>query len=516
VRRGPGLVRAVARHVVAGCGAALLAAAAVAAPAPAGAQEVEFRGRGDIENDLFLRALIERGAYTLIARDTLLTAADTIHGTALVLRATVRLDGVITGDLVIVDANVFLRPNARILGSVRNIAGGLYPSELAVVQGGVRNQPNAPYLVRREGDGARLVVLGTVRPSVFVRPGLFGFAIPTYDRVDGLTLSYSTGLLLPRVERIEPVLTGRVDYRSQRGAITGGLELELPRGATSLTLGAERTTLTNERWIRDDLDNSVSFLFTAKDLRDYYEADRAYAEVARVLESGERTTDVFVRGQVENSRTLRAGTPWTVLGTPRADNIVVDDGRISSVLAGGSMEWMQPLHRVRVSAVVEAAAHALGGDHAFTRYLLSADWAMAGFANHTLRLQPHFQGPLPGTTSLPRQRWSFVGGSGTLYTFDIAEFRGDRVLFVATQYIIPLDRIRVRFLGSPDLEAMHLVGMAWTADERRDLEQNVGLRLRFPLVNVRVVTDPAAWVDDLKVSVGVNLPRRSWPWERGQ
>jgi hypothetical protein len=170
---------------------------------------------------------------------------------------------------------------------------------------------------------------------------------------------------------------------------------------------------------------------------------------------------------------------------------------------------------VRVAALVESALDVLGGEHAFSRYLVSADWAMAGFANHTLRLQPHFQGPLPGTESLPRQRWSFVGGSGTLYTFDVAEFRGDRVAFVETRYSIPLDPIRIRFIGSPDLEVLHLVGMAWTAEERRDLEQNVGLRLRFPLVNARVITNPRAWVDDLKFSVGVNLPRRSWPWERG-
>jgi hypothetical protein len=482
--------------------------------AGAQAQQVEVRGRGDIDNDVFLRGLIARGDYTLIAHDTLFTAADTIHGTALVLRATIRFDGVITGDLVIVDGNVFLRPNARILGDIRSIAGGLYSSELATVQGGVRNEPNAPYLVRREAGDERLVILGTTRPSVLLRPGLFGFAIPTYDRVDGLTLSYSSGLVLPRMERIEPVLMGRLDYRSQRGAFTGGLELQLPRGATSLNLGAERTTVTNERWIRDDFDNSISYFFIAKDVRDYYAADRAYVELQRTLESGPRTTQAFLRAQVEDGRTLTAASPWTVMGTPRQDNIVIDDGRISSLIAGGSLTWTLPQHVVRASALVEAAGEVLGGEHGFARFLVNADWAMAALANHTLRIQPHFQGPLPGTTTLPQQRWSFVGGSGTLTTFEIAEFRGDRVAFVETQYSIPLDRVQVRFLGTPDLQALHMVGMAWTAAERRGFEQNVGARLRFPMVNVRVLTNPTALVDDLEVSVGVNLPRRSWPWER--
>jgi hypothetical protein len=503
-------------RLLAGCVMAAGTGGLLAAAAPLAAQQpvVVVQGRGDADNDVFLRQLVRSGEYQLISRDTLITAADTIRGTALVLRATIRLDGVVTGDLVIVDANVFLRPNARVLGTVRNIGGGFYPSELADLQGGVRNEPNAPYLVRRQEQGERLVIVGTVRPATLVRPGFFGFAIPTYDRVDGLTLSYGSGVLLPRLERVEPVLGGRVDYRSQRGAITGGLELEIPRGATALRLGAERTTLTNEAWIREALDNSVAFLFTGRDLRDYYEADRAWVEVRRGLETGERTSSAFVRAQLEEARALGAGSPWTVTGTPREDNIQVDAGRISSVVAGGETEWSQRWHQVRITALVEAAGEVVRGEHGFGRYLVSADWAMAGLASHTLRVIPHFQGPLPGTDSLPRQRWSFVGGSGTLYTYEVARFRGDRVAFVETRYIIPVDGVRLRILGTPDLELLHLAGMAWTADDPRELEQNVGMRIRFPLVNFRAVTNPAAWREELEFSVGANLPRRAWRWER--
>jgi hypothetical protein len=484
--------------------------------AGASAQQVEVRGRGDADNDAFLRRLVESGEYRLIARDTLLTATDTVHGTALVVGATVRIDGVITGDLVIVDANVFLRPNARILGSVRNIAGGYYPSDHAVIQGGLRTEPNADYRVREEAGGARLVILGIAQPGVIVRPGIFGFAVPTYDRVDGLTLSYGSGVLLPRMGRVEPVINGRIDYRSQRGAITGGLELELPRGATTLAIGAERTTVTNERWIRGDLDNTISFFFMAKDLRDYYAADRAYAELRRIIESGPRTTTLRLRAQVEDATSLRAGTPWTVTGTPRADNLPVDEGRISSLIGGGRMEWDLPQHRVRVDGLVEGASpRALDGDHEFARFVLSGDWAMNAFSNQTLRIQPHLQGPLPGTDWLPRQRWSFVGGSGTLNTFEIAEFRGDRVAFVETTYIIPVP-YRVRFLGTPDLELLHAAGMAWTANDARSLEQNVGARIRFGLVNVRLLMNPAASGDQtrFKFSAGLNLPRRAYAWER--
>lgn len=492
----------------------LLSPAGAAGQDPAAPPDpgVERRGRGDADNDAFLGRFLATGEYVLFVRDTAIAHADTIRGNALVLRATVRIDGVVDGDLVGVDANVFLRPTARVLGNVRNIAGGFYPSDLAVIAGTTHSEPTAPYFVQEREDGT-FVIQGLIRHSALVLSGVYGLQPPAYDRVDGLTLTAGAGLLLPRIERFEPILRGRVDYRSQRGVITGGAELGLPRGDTELAVGAERTTLTNERWISSDLANSVTYFFTGTDYRDYYEADRAYVELRRMLETGTRTTTMFLRGQVEEARTLPAGSPWTVLGTPREDNIVVAESRIASAVAGGSVDWIQPGHVVQLGGTLEAAGTMLRGAHNFVRYVADADWAMAGFSNHTLRIQAHAQGPLPGTDSLPPQRWSFVGGNGTLHTFDMAEFRGDRVAFVETTYSVPVRRMRVRLLGVPDLQLMHLAGMAWTATESRTFEQNVGVRLRFSFINVRVVLDPALPLDKARFIAGFNIPRRSYPWE---
>jgi hypothetical protein len=166
-------------------------------------------------------------------RDTVIGHADTIPGTALVVGATARIDGVVAGDLVAVDANVFLRPTARVHGSVRNIAGGFYPSDLATIDGTTTSDPTAAYFVRPREDGL-FIIQGITRQRMVVFSGFYGLQPPAYDRVDGVTVTIGAGLLLPRVERIEPLLRGHVDYRSQRGAITGGGELALPRGRTEL------------------------------------------------------------------------------------------------------------------------------------------------------------------------------------------------------------------------------------------------------------------------------------------
>lgn len=479
----------------------------------ASAQTVEVRGRGDRANDAFLRTLIASGEYQLIAQDTLLTRNDTIHGTALVLAATLRLEGTIAGDLVIVDANVFVRPTARVLGSIRNISGGLYSSELAAVGAGIESDPNAPYRVERPTE-QRIIIRGTTRESPLVLYGIRGLQMPTYDRVDGLSLGLAAGLLLPRVGDVEPIVRGRVEWRSARGEFTGGAELAATRRRTEIAAGAERTTVTNERWIRSDLSNSISSLVRGRDRRDYYEADRAYVELRRLLEQGERVTNAYLRMQVEEAFALPARNPWSLFGDFRQDNIDFDESRTTSAIVGIGTVWTMPRHLVELNGAVEAGLDLFEADREFNRYEIDLDWAMAALSNHTLTIEAHVQGPLPGTDSLPAQRWSFVGGAGTLPTFDDAEFRGDRVAYVETAYSIPLPRrLQLRVLGRPSFELLHMAGMAWTAAQSRSFEQNVGARLRFNILYLRIVTDPERFEDAAKFSVGVQFPRRPYPWQ---
>lgn len=494
----------------------LVVIAMVCAAPPLHAQTVQVRGRGEPEHDRFLRRLIESGDYVLITQDTLLGRNDTIPGTALVIASTMRLEGVIAGDLVVVDANVFVRPTARVLGDMHNIGGGLYYSEVAAVTGSIHLDPNAPYRIDEQADGS-FAIVGTTRESSLILYGIKGLQIPTYDRVDGLTLSASAGYSFPLIGDVEPLLRGRVDYRFARSDLTGGAELGFARRRTEIAFGAERTTITNERWIRSDANNSISSFVQAKDRRDYYAADRAFVEIRRLLERGPRVTNLYLRGQVEDASALPARDPWSITGDFRSDNIPVSESRITSAILGGDVTWTHPRHVLELDAAIEYAFDLLDADYDFGRYELDAKWAMQALADHTLTIEPHVQGPLPGTDALPFQRWSFVGGSGTLYTFDIAEFRGDRVAFVETEYSIPLPRsLRIRFLGLPHFQLLHMAGMAWTDGVEPRFEQNVGVRLRFTVLYLRAVTNPRDFADDAEFAIGVSFPRHLLPWQAGQ
>jgi hypothetical protein len=488
----------------------ILGLALLAAPAAARAQDVRLVGRGDVETDERIRRFLAAG-YTLIPRDTLLARNDTLPGPVLAAGVTVRLEGVIRGDLMIVDANVFVRPPARILGNVTNVAGAFVPSELATITGEVVNLPNAAYDV--EWTPQQIRIIGTARRSLLVLDGLRGLRIPSYDRVNGLTLGLGAGYFLPRVGPLEPLLRGRLAYHARRRTFSGGAELALIREPTTLRLGAERATLTNDEWIRSTPFNTLAFLVQGKDYRNYYEADRAYAAVEHVAGDDLTRLSLSLGGQIEDARSLDAGDPWTLLGpdTVRPNPAVAED-RIASLLLGAGLDVERPTFAATVSGLIEVAGETAGGDHAFGRFQVGAEWAMAALANHTLVLEGQFRGPLPGTDSLPRQRWTFVGGSGTLYTFEVAEFPGDRVAFVETEYIIPFpETFRVPVIGTPSLELLHHAGMAWSHGVDRDFEQNIGLRLRFPRVWARVVTNPRAARDDVEFAVGVSLPR-SYSW----
>jgi hypothetical protein len=530
-------VAAAARIFVAFLASASLAASAFApaqrlhAQQPAQNPVIVLRGHGDAEHDIVLRRLFApsvsdtRPAYLLITRDTVISHADTVHSDVVVVGATLRLDGTITGDLIGVGGNVFVRPSAWVLGETHNIAGGLYPSRLAHMNPVVENSPNAPYQV--VATPGTITIIGVERPGGISLPGIKGLSVPTYDRVNGVSLRLGLDFDLPRAGLVEPALKAWGSYYSQRGDFGGGGEFEIRRRRTTFAAGAERTTLTNERWIRSDISNSLAMLLQGKDYRNYYAADRAYVRLSRTLEHAERITNASITAQVEEASPLRAAAPWSLLGP---DSIRPNDygfrdatlqgirrkpeGRLTSAIATLDTRWDRPNFIAKLAGLAEIGSTALDGEASFARYALEGDVALHAIRDHSLRVQWHFQGPLPGTDSLPYQRWSFVGGSGTLPTFQVAQFNGDRVALVETRYTIPLPHaLTLPLLGRPGIDLLHYTGMAWTRDQTAHFEQNLGVQLGYRIAYLRFVTDPNHFGDRVKTSVGLTLPRKNYPWE---
>lgn len=473
---------------------------------------VEREGSSDVAVDRRLAALLA-GDPLIITADTLLAPTDTVRRSVLVLDATLILEGTIAGDLVMVDAGAFIRPRAVVRGDLVNVAGGLYRSELARVDGVILDLPTAPYRVVREPH--RIVIVASGGPSALTLDGAFGLTPPTYDRVNGVTATWGARYTLPMVEEVTPSVHAQVGWRTEPGEPTYALSAELRRFATIVDAGHYRGWSTNDAWIRGDLMNSVNYLWDGDDVRDYHEAALSWVGVRREFGDVEKSLagTYGVRGQVEDATSLRGGHPWHLLGGDVRPNPAIDPGRTTSLVGSLDVVWHGLQTDFEGGIEYEAAREWLDGDFAYDRVAAHGDWAMHALADHTLEIEFFVQQPLGGGT-MPRQEWSFVGGTGTLQTVAFAAYHGDRVVFVESKYIIPFpERVAIPILGAPDLQLIHAAGMAWLAGEDRAFQQEVGARLQFFVIYLRYMLDPAD-VSNNKLDLGLSMPFGTpYPWE---
>lgn len=480
---------------------------------PATRPHVEIRGASDVAVDRRLARLLA-GSPTILSADTTLTPADTIRGSVLILDATLVLEGVITGDLVMVDAGAFVRPNAVVGGDLVNIGGGLYRSELARVGGTILDLPTASYRVAREPDA--LVIVASDAASPFQLEGFSGLLPPTYDRVNGLTAIVGARYTLPMIEQVTPSIHGQAGWRTELGEPTYGLSAELRRYATTLHGGYFRGWYTNDDWIRGDFTNSRNYFWDGDDLRDYFEAKQAWIGVRHELGDVKKTfhATVDVRGQVEDATSLPGDDPWHLLSGDLRPNPAIDPGRTTSIIAGMDVLWQGLQTHFDGRVEYEGARTWLDGDFGFDRVAVFGDWAMHAFADHTVEIEFFVQHPLGGGV-MPRQEWSFVGGSSTLRTAELARYTGDRVVFVESKYIVPFPaRWALPFVGAPDFQLIHAAGMAWTGSDSPPFRQEMGARLQFFALYLRYLFEPADPSNN-KLDIGLSWPfGTAYPWER--
>ncbi len=494
-----------------------VAASASAASSVRAQRVVRFIGHGEPELDDRLHKFID-GPYLLISNDTIIRQGQTIQGNVLVVHGTTGIEGTVQGTVLVINANVFVRPTTHVTGDLVNLGGGLYRSELSKTDGTISNHPLAPYRIDIRGD--TVIIEGVAR-----NPSLFALmpAIPSYDRVNGLTIRAGAALRAPAIGRIEPELRGKASFHTARRSFDGGAELALIHKTSMLAIGAEREVITNETWMIGDLINSVAFLLGGNDYRNYYEADRIYAEGVHEFPVNGMLWGFSLRAQREDANALEAHNPFTVTGRHFRSNFpnalcitckFTIPGKTSSAIIGGHGGWAGTTAALQIGAAAEFAGDVAGGEHSFHAFRTSGEYAMKAIANHALDIYVYAQGPLPGTDDLPVQRWSTVGGAYSLFTFDVGEFVGDRVFFERTQYLIPgSKRFKLPLIGAPDLTLMHVAGMAWSRNADHKIEQNIAIQLQALILYAWAAVNPAD-TGQHKIGVGFSLPAAKRPWER--
>lgn len=410
---------------------------------------------------------------------------DSIHvGSVVKVGGTLILDGRITGDLTAIDAEVYVRPGARVDGDLTVLGGILSGSTMATVAGRetwLRGEPVAA--VELAPGTWRIAFVERDLGFPFETKGVAGITVDDYNGVDGLAFGLVAGLKkLPGQPRTE--LTFGPVFRSARSDVgwrVAGLR-EFPR-AGGLVLGGStyRVTDSPERWHRGDFSNSVASLFLADDNRTYFEKTGFEAWADR---SFRLPFTIRLRWRLDEFESLESERPFAFVGDDEdwPENPPIDDGQGRAL--GASVTWdrrnVPEFATAGQWAQVRYDRWGFGGDFEF-------DWAQAdarvwlplpvgeeSFAS----LRAMGGGNLGTGDTLAPQFWYRIGGGSTIPGYDARTpfLVGDRMAFsTATLHLgIPsggrlFEQIYVVALGS--------IGDAWFDGDEFDPSASIGAGL---------------------------------------
>ncbi|MBA2688193.1 MAG: hypothetical protein H0U64_08845 [Gemmatimonadaceae bacterium] len=339
-------------------------------------------------------------------------------------------------------------------------------------------------------------------------PIFFGLRVPTYDRINGLTVPWG-----PRLTLGEDVIEAEaiVSYRSNLGKFDpSGRVRFAPTVNTWILADGGRGTFSNDKWIRGDLLNSAASFGVGSDSRNYYRADQVRLSIGRRVDIKNGSFEPSVGGQLENawstgSRTPPAKSPWSVFGKNSAEkmkrpNPAVMRGRISSAFISSSLDWEKEKVAIAGSAKLESAFDVPARGSNFRQTTVDVQSKFPALMDHTFAFQLHWVGTANGIA--PSQRFAYLGGSGTIATMDLLEQGGDKLFYVSGLYIVPINRLVLPIVGSPYVGLRYAAGAAGIG-ELPPLVQNI-----TPMVGVRFLRaeysiDPSS--KEKAISIGLSL-----------
>jgi hypothetical protein len=431
--------------------------------------------------------------------------------TVIILQRDAIIEARVHGDIIVVGGDAFLHPGAIVDGRVVAIGGGVYESRLAITRGGTVTHRDFTFAVHNANGLTTLDYQRTrvQAPALFSLPGLYGLRIPAYDRIDGLSLPFGPTVTLDTGDvTIDPTVT----YRSNIGAFDPALNATLALGRrTSIDGFVGRTTATNDYWIWSDLVNSVTTFGAGLDTRNYYRADRAELTLHHLFETTTTELEAFFGARDERDWSVPRDSnprhaPWSVFEERSKSrmlrpNPAVSDGWIRSLLLGGHLGWEEQRVRATVDLTNEAAAFDVTASR-FVQSTVEAQIRFPTFGTQEFFLSTHVLETFGDTA--PPQRWSYLGGSGTIPTLPLLSLGGDHLLYVESNYYIPFPKLDLPVLGAPSVTLRHMIGSAGVG-RLPAFHQNLGLRFALSFARLDVNVDPAtrSW----ELGVGLSLAR---------
>jgi hypothetical protein len=485
----------------------LFAATALALSTAASAQDVVVRAPADDRAAEIVRRMVAGPHVVRAGSGALVLSHDsTIASSLLVLGRPTYLAGRVRGDVVVVGADLFLRPGVEVGGRAVAIGGTVTTTTLGQVAGGVESFRDETFDVASSGGAYTLTAPS--RPTVAVeRDPLLApaFLFPKYDRVDGLSLPLGATLQLGgHVVELVPSVT----YRSRLGAFDPGVALRVAPERTIRIEGRfARDTRTNDAWIYGDLVNSVTTFFAGSDVRNYFRSDIGEGRVIARLGQGWYTLEPYLGARDERVWGITsAGNVFSVVGRHSDEkmarpNPLVEEGRIGSALLGADLDAVAGVVAGRLRAGVEQSYRTPAATSRFLQLTLDGSVEFPTFGLQ--RLHVHARGVASHGDSVPRARFAYLGGSGTLRTLEPLEQGGTALVYVENRYLIPIPGVQLPVIGAPVVTLRDAFGAAGVG-ALPALQHEIGIGIGLSVLHLDY-TRAVAGRSGSEIGVGISL-----------
>jgi hypothetical protein len=479
-------------------------------------QEVVVREPGPGPAAEIVRRVIAGPHLVRAGREPLVLPRDsTITGGLLVLGRPTYLASRVQGDVVVIGADLFLRPGVDVSGRAVAIGGTVAETTLGRVAGGVESRRDETFLVRRDSAGTGYALdyraeRDEYREPMFQLTGVFGIQNPAYDRVDGLSLGVGGMLQLQEhAIEIEPTVT----YRSRLGAFDPALAVRLnPLGKLQFLGRAARDTRTSDDWIYGNLINSAFVLFTGADTRNYFRSDLGEGRIVRSFMRSSYRLEPYVGARYEHVTPITAvGNVWSVTGRKSLEKMLrpdplVESGDIGSVLLGVDYLSESEIVHSRLNVAVEPGFRVPSATARFVQ--LTVDGAVDFPTFGTQRLHVRAHGVATRGDTVPMARFAYLGGTGTLRTLELLEQGGSALLYVENRYTIPLEIVPLP-LGSTGIIPVITLRDAFGAagvGSLPGLQHEIGVGIGLSALRLDV-TRGVAGRKRTEVGLGISLSR---------
>ena len=221
------------------------------------------------------------------------------------------------------------------------------------------------------------------------------------------------------------------------------------------------------------------------------------------------TIEPYVGARYERVTPITAaGNVFSITGRKsvekiRRPNPLVETGTIGSGLFGAVMFDTTGLVVSRLRADLEQSFRTVTGRSNFTQLTLDGLVGFPTFGMQSLHFRAH--GVITAGDSVPRARYAYLGGSGTLPVLELLELGGTELLFVESRYVVPLERVVLPLVGSPTFTLRHIMGTA-AVNGVPSLEQEIGVGVGLSALRLDVTQDVGGNRGH-KFSLGVSLSK---------